>query len=312
MSEYRFERVTESNVEDLLFIYKDAFGKKLNIVEFKQKQNTKEFGDSYVGFIAYDQNTIPSAFYGIYSCQIEYQGKHYLAAQSGDTMTHSAHTGKGLFTQLALKTYNYCKENGFHLVFGFPNENSFPGFVKRLRWSHFDDMIPYLIRVKCIPWIRLKNTFHLPQPIHDRWCRFNLKKLTKGSPFKSSCLASETAVVDHSKDFFKYKTYAENYLINIQGINVWLKFDDTFLFIGDIENCNEADFKKTIQALKKLAFKMGLPHLRFHTSSNTWGENMFKKYGIPMEVNYPVGGINFTNTIPLEKLKFTGADNDTF
>lgn len=312
MNEYRFERVSERNVTDLLLIYKDAFNKELNILEFKQKQNTKEFGDKYVGFIAYDQNNTPAAFYGVYTCQIEFQGKFVLAAQSGDTMTHSAHTGKGIFTQLAQKTYDYCKENGFHLVFGFPNENSFPGFVKRLGWTHFDDITPYLIRVKCIPWIRLKNTFHLPQSIHNRWCRFNLKKLTKGSPFKSSCLASEIPVVDHSTAFFKYKTYAENYLINIHGINVWLKFDDTFLFIGDIEKCNETDFKKTIQALKKIAFKMGLPHLRFHTSSNTWGENMLKKYGIPMEVNYPVGGINFTNTIPLEKLKFTGADNDTF
>ena len=312
MSEYRFERVSESNVEDILYIYKDAFGKELNIVEFKQKHNTKEFGDSYVGFIAYDQNNIPSAFYGVYPCQIEYQGRLFLAAQSGDTMTHSAHTGKGLFTQLALKTYDYCKENGFHLVFGFPNENSFPGFVKRLGWTHFDDMIPYLIRVKCIPWIRLKNTFHLRQSIHDRWCRFNLKKLTKGIPFKSSCLASEIPVVDHSIAFFKYKTYAENYLTNIHGINVWLKFDDTFLSIGDIEKCNETDFKKTIQALKKIAFKMGLPHLRFHSSSNSWGESMFKKHGVPMEVNYPVGGLNFSGEIPMEKLKFTGADNDTF
>ena len=312
MSEYKFERVSESNVDDLLFIYKDAFDKELNILEFKQKQNTKEFGDKYVGFIAYDQNNTPAAFYGVYTCQIEYQGKLFLAAQSGDTMTHSEHTGKGLFTQLALKTYNYCQENGFHLVFGFPNENSFPGFVKRLGWSHFDDMIPYLIRVKCIPWIRFKNTFRLPQSIHNWWCRLNLKKLTKGIPFKSSCLSTETAVVDHSTEFFEYKTYGENYLIQLNGINVWIKFDDTFLFIGDIERCNETDFKKTIQALKKIAFKMGLPHLRFHACSNTWGEKMFKKYGVPMEVKYPVGGINFTNTIPLEKLKLTGADNDTF
>jgi hypothetical protein len=101
-------------------------------------------------------------------------------------------------------------------------------------------------------------------------------------------------------------------LINIHGINVWIKFDDTFLFIGDIEKCTETDFVITINLLKRLAFKMGLPHLRFHASSNTWGEKMFKKYGVPMEVNYPVGGINFTNEIPLENLKFTGADNDTF
>lgn len=312
MSEYRFQRVSESNVEDLLLIYKDAFGCDLKLDEFKKKQNTIQFGDSYVGFIAYDQNNNPAAYYGVYPCQIEYKGKLYLVAQSGDTMTHSSHTGKGLFTQLALLTYNYCQENGFHLVFGFPNENSFPGFIKKLAWTHFDNITPYLIRVKIIPWIRLKNTFRLPQAIHDKWCRFNLNRLTKGIPFQSSCLSPETAVVDHSTIFFNYKTYSENYLIQLNGINIWLKFDDTFLFIGDIERCTETDFLITINSLKRLAFKMGLPHLRYHASSNTWGENMFKKYGVPMEIKYPVGGINFTNTIPLEKLKFTGADNDTF
>ena len=311
MSEYSFERVSENNVADLLLIYKDAFDKELNLEVFKQKQNTKEFGDSYVGFIAYYQNKNPVAFYGVYPCKIEYEGVKYLAAQSGDTMTHSAHTGKGLFTQLALKTYAYCQENGFHLVFGFPNENSYPGFIKKLGWSHFDDMTPYLIRVKCIPWIRLKNTFKLPQALHDKWCDFVFNKLKEFNLLETS-LVRETAVVDHSGDFFSYKTYGENYLIQLNGINVWLKSDDRFLIIGDIDSCSETEFEKTIHALKKIAFKLGLPHLRFHSSSNTWGQNMFNKFGFPMELKYPVGGINFTNEIPLEKLKFTGADNDTF
>jgi hypothetical protein len=312
MEKYNIHKISIDKVTDLLKLYKNAFGYDITIEFLEKKLNTNCFGDSFVGFIAYDEMHQPAAFYGVYPCQIEYQGKYYLVAQSGDTMTHSDHTGKGLFTQLAIKTYEYCKENSFHLVFGFPNENSFPGFIKRLGWSHFDNMTPYLIRVKCIPWIRLKNTFKLSQNLHDRWCRLVLNKLKKGDPFKSSCLELDIPVVDHSKYFFNYKKYAENYLINIKGINVWLKFDDTFLIIGDIEKCNETDFKKTITELKRLAFKMGLPHLRFHTSSHTWGEDLFKKYGVPMEVNYPVGGINFTNEIPLEKLKFTGADNDTF
>jgi GNAT superfamily N-acetyltransferase len=312
MTSYSFERLSAKNMQDLIPIYSDAFGIDVSLDFLRAKQNTSFTGFEHVGFIAYDDQNQPVAFYGVYPCLIEFQGKKYLVAQSGDTMTHSKHVGKGLFTKLAQKTYEYCKENGFHLVFGFPNENSFPGFIKRLGWSHFDNMTPYLIRVKCIPWIRLKNTFKLPQSLHDRWCNFILNRMKKGNPFKSSACAYEIPVVDHSSEFFVYKTYAENYLINIYGINVWLKFDDTFLFIGDIEKCNETDFKKTIKALKKIAFKMGLPHLRFQTSSSTEGERLFQKFGQPMQVNYPVGGINFSGEIPLEKLKFTGADNDTF
>jgi GNAT superfamily N-acetyltransferase len=312
MDTYNLKKLTSENVIDLISIYKNAFGIDVDIDFFKKKQQVHFLNQSYIGFIAYDKKNQAAAFYGVYPCLLSYNGKTFLGAQSGDTMTHSDHAGKGLFTKLALETYEYCREKGFHCVFGFPNENSFPGFIKRLGWSHFDDMIPYLIRVKCLPWIRLKNTFKFPQKMHNRWCRFILKTKRKGIPFQSSCLDSDVPVVDHSKDFFQYKTYGENFLIKVGGKNVWLKFDDTFLIIGDLERCKEQEFVKVMKGLKTLAFLMGLPHLRFQASSGTWGSEMFQKYGKPMEVRYPVGGINFTNEIPIEQLKFTGADNDTF
>lgn len=312
MDTYNFKKLTNENIVDLLSIYRNAFGVDIDVAFLKKKQQVDFLSENYLGFIAYDKNNQPSAFYGVYPCLLIYRKKKFLAAQSGDTMTHSDHSGKGLFTKLALETYQYCRENGFHCIFGFPNENSFPGFIKRLGWSHFDDMVPYLIRVKCLSWIRIKNTLKLPQKIHSSWCRFILKTKKAGVPFQSSCLESSTPVIDHSKDFFQYKTYGENFLIKVCGKSVWLKFDDSFLFIGDIERCEEKDFVKVITGLKKIAFIMGLPHLRFHASSETWGSAMFQKYGKPMEVKYPVGGINFTNEIPLELLKFTGSDNDTF
>ncbi len=312
MSNYSFEKLSENNLEDLIPIYADAFGMEVSVDFLRAKQYTSFTGFENVGFIAYDEHNQPAAFYGVYPCMVDYQGKKYLVAQSGDTMTHSKHVGKGLFTQLAQKTYDYCKENGFHLVFGFPNENSFPGFIKRLGWSHFDDMTPYLIRVKCIPWIRLKNTFKLPQTLHDKWCNFILNRLKKGKPFKSSAFTDETPVIDHSSEFFAYKTYSKNYLVQLNGMNLWLKFDDTFLLIGDFESSSEAEFEQTIKRLKRLAFFLGLPHLRFQTSTSTKGERLFQKFGSAMQINYPVGGINFSEEIPLEKLKFTGADNDTF
>lgn len=312
MKNYQIKRFTSQKVKDVSSIYQNAFGIELNLINFSSKQSTNFCNDSFVGFIAYDHNSTPVAFYSVYLCYVEYNGKLYLSAQSGDTMTHSDHAGKGLFTQLALETYQYCRENGIHCVFGFPNENSFPGFIKRLGWIHFDDVTPFLVRVKCIPWIRLKNTFKLPQTLHNNWCRYILRKTKKGVPFKSSSLAKDIPVVDHSKDFFDYKTHSENYLIEVNGINVWVKFDELFLYIGDIEKCDEDTFLKTIKKLKSIAFRMGLPHLRFQTSSDTWGFQMFQKIGVRMETKYPIGGINFSSEIPLEKMKFTGADNDTF
>lgn len=312
MSDYYFEKLNAANLKDLLPVYEDAFSNKVSLDYLQKKQDTSYTDLSYVGYIAYTKDNKPVAYYGVYPCLIDYNGGKYLAAQSGDTMTHSKHTGQGLFTILATKTYEYCKANGIHLVFGFPNKNSYPGFVQKLGWVHFDDLYSYQIRVKCIPWIRIKKTFHLSPKIHDIWCHLILSLLPKGDSFENSSKDKNTAVVNHSKDFFAYKTYAKNYVLNIDGINVWLKCDDLFLLIGDIENCDEIRFLKVISKLKKIALILGLPHLRYNGNSNTWGTHMFQKYGHKMESTYPIGGVNFTNIIPLENLKFTMADNDTF
>lgn len=309
---YHFSRISKNNLHDLISIYNSAFQLRIPSKFLFQKFDTERFNIAYIGYIAYTKQGQPAAFYGVFPCNLSYHNKSFLVAQSGDTMTHRDHQGKGLFTTLAQKTYALAKEEGIELIFGFPNENSFPGFIRKLDWVHFDDVKAFEIRVKCLPWVRIKKTFKIPQAVHNAWCKFVFTLLPKGKPFESSCKTKNNAVVDHSNDFFLYKTYAENYLKKFGSTNVWFKHDEMFLIIGDLEKCSEDDFLKTIKRLKRLAFICGLPHLRFHASSDTWGEQLFSKYGKEMEAKYPVGGISFNSSIPLEKLKFTAADNDTF
>lgn len=309
---YRFEKLNDSNLNDLLPIYEDAFKQKVDIFFLRKKQDTSVFGLSYVGFIAYSDDNEPAAFYGVFPCIAVYQDKKYLIAQSGDTMTHSNHTGRGLFTQLAKITYDYCKENGVHLVFGFPNKNSYPGFVRKLDWIHFDDMDAYIIRVKTISWYRIHKHLKISDGFFYKRGEKILQRYSSKKAFKSSCQLKDVPVVDHSNDFFQYKTYGDNYLIEVEGVGVWLKFDTDFLMIGDIEKVNDEQLIGVVKELKKIARKMFIPALRFHGSKDIWLTDFFRKKGESLEVTYPIGGINFTNIIPLEKMKFTMADNDTF
>ncbi len=309
---YSFEKLSGDNIGDLVPIYKSAFHKGISKQALEQKFDTSFTGFKNVGFIAYSSENEPAAFYGVFPCMADYNGVKYLVAQSGDTMTHSKHTGKGLFTTLAKMTYDYCRANGVHLVFGFPNQNSYPGFTKKLDWIHFDDMHAYLIRVKCIPWQRVKRLFGLPEILHQKWGNFILSLCKKGLAFQSSC-SDDGVVVGHSKDFFDYKTYARNYLIQIEGVNVWLKFNEQFLLIGDIEKCTDEKFISVIRRLKLLSFFLGLPHIRVHCSTGVWIEQKFMDSGAQkMEVSYPAGGVNFSGIVPLERMKFTTVDNDTF
>ena len=86
---YLFKKVEQNCVNDLVYIFKAAYGKDISSTLFEKKLNTSFAGLAYVGFIAYDSETKePSAFYGVYPCLCDYNDQKYLVAQSGDTMTH--------------------------------------------------------------------------------------------------------------------------------------------------------------------------------------------------------------------------------
>lgn len=309
---YRYEKITPDHIDDLIFIYRDAFGKAVDRDYIYHKQDTSAFGPSFVGYIAYSEAGEPAAFYGVFPCLLSLDGTKYLAAQSGDTMTHSNHRGKGLFTQLALKTYEYCRENGVHLVFGFPNENSYPGFTRNLGWQHFDDFQIYLVRVYTLPWVRVKKAFGLSSSTHQTWASIIAGNYPEGVPFANSVIEPGVGGIDHSPEFFRYKSYGAAKVRKVVGVNVWFKVDESFLYIGDIERCDDRTFDRVISGLKNMARLMGIPHLRFQCSRGAYHEAGFKRHGVLFNKTYPIGGVNFTNVIPISQFKFTMSDNDDF
>lgn len=52
-----------------------------------------------------------------------------------NTATHPAHQGKGLFTKLALATYERAAQEGFGFVVGVANANSTHGFIRKLGFT---------------------------------------------------------------------------------------------------------------------------------------------------------------------------------
>jgi len=62
-----------------------------------------------------------------------------------NTLTSPKYQGKGLFTKMAKATFYECANENAHFTIGFPNPNSYPGFVKKLDFHHLGD-IPLLIK----------------------------------------------------------------------------------------------------------------------------------------------------------------------
>ncbi|GAB4538305.1 MAG: hypothetical protein Kow0063_25980 [Anaerolineae bacterium] len=69
-----------------------------------------------------------------------------VGALSLDTMVHPDFRGQGLFTALAKELYDRIAREGVPIVYGFPNEQSHSGFVKRLQWIDLCDDLPVYVR----------------------------------------------------------------------------------------------------------------------------------------------------------------------
>lgn len=62
-----------------------------------------------------------------------------------NTLTSPKYQGKGLFTKMARATYKECADSNALFTIGFPNPNSYPGFVRNLEFKHLGD-IPLLVK----------------------------------------------------------------------------------------------------------------------------------------------------------------------
>ena len=152
---YYIERLSAQNLNALDTLHKIVYSKHHAPDYFAKKYNTAYTGVEYIGYIAFNDEHVPIAFYGVIPCFIRHSEQLYLAAQSADTMTHPKYRYKGLFVQLANLTFDLCQDEGISIVFGFPNQNSLHGFLVKLKWQMTETLDYYEIPVSMVSLERI-------------------------------------------------------------------------------------------------------------------------------------------------------------
>ncbi len=309
---YLIYRVSEKHIDSLIEISKSAFSIAPEKSYYLNKNATSEFGEPYLGFIAFDIHGEPAAFYGVYACQVIKNGVVVNVAQSGDTMTHKNHGGKGLFTKLASLTYELCKTYNIAFVFGFPNYNSYPGFVKKLNWICPDTLNEYRIKVSTVPLMKLAKKISLFNSFYSFYfklvCKLYNSKLIE---FKSSVLDKDVGGIHRPLSFVKYKSLVGgSKIISIAGVNVWVKADG-FLLIGEIQYNENLDFSNVIKLIKRFAFFVGADVLLFQAVPKTILDELFSSSFTPDKA-FPYGYCQLDTSIDPLQYKFVMADLDTF
>jgi len=313
MEGYRFVRLSEDNLFNLVYLYKDCFDLKVDLDFLKKKYNTISFGAGYIGFLAFEKETNePAGYYGVFPVQGCIKGKKVLLAQSGDTMTHSKHQGKGLFIQLARMTYDLAKSEGIDFIFGFPNQNSYPGFKKKLDWQFENDVNNYTIKTGALPFDKFFKKFPLLGNVYNKFVAKIMQSLRGSSDIRNSLekLDPERGYILHDEKFYAYKSYYTAYKVKINSVGCLIKVDGR-MWIGDVESCTEAQFIMVIAGLVQLAKKVGCSSIIFSVTHGTFYDKILKKK-FEIKSKNPIGYLDLRNTNTASEFAYQAVDFDTY
>lgn len=309
--EYIFERVSGERLKDVKYLYKESFGENVTIEFLEKKYNTSVFGANNIGYIAYHKNGEPAAYYGVFPCKAVVKDKIYLCAQSGDTMTHPNHRGKGLFIKLAKATYRLAIENGISFVFGFPNDNSYPGFVNKLGWIHKENLKIYKISIYTFPLAYIASRIKFLSGLYRFYSSFIIN-IWKGDLkfFDNPNIDCFGSGILRDENFYIYKNYFKKEIIKIHGKGVYIKIAGA-LRVGDIELSDEAEFIRIVKRIKLVAWLLGCYAVYFYCSPETkYDKFLSSKYSYSKGL--AIGWADFNSGLDLSSLKFSQADLDTY
>ncbi len=82
--------------------------------------------------------------YAVIPTPLTLDGTREMGAQSVDTMTHPDYRRQNMSVTLARHCYAEAEARGYRLVYGLPNENSYPMFMTKLGWLKLDDMVRFV------------------------------------------------------------------------------------------------------------------------------------------------------------------------
>lgn len=307
--EYAIERISIANLKDLYILYKAVYGKDLPNGYYEKKYDTAYTGKMFAGFIAYN-GSVPIGYYGVIPCLLQYGADTIHAAQSADTMTHSDHRNKGLLAELHRLALELCRGLGIKVLFGFPNQNSYPILKNKFNWEEAEkmdrfelstDMNLFQRSLRKVPGIR-------------RFHKSNQEKILQQHALPDAGLPNQEIQfgrcgVLRTAEYLEHKKYNKTHVVSVGKSKVWLKAGAD-LTIGDIE-MNGSSFEEVMGHLKTLARQLQTTKIHFQSSPGTELHRLLVNH-YPALPSFPVLIKDLGAGLQLDRIKFTFADIDIF
>lgn len=299
--------IDNENYMDVRALHHEVYGWAKDACHFKSLYLDDTGAMSALGFVARDDAGKAVAYYGIFICDVLIGGSVYVAGQSGDTMTHPDHQGKGLFTLLAQRTYERAKKVGVSFVFGIPNGNSYPGFKRKLGWNFPRKMVRLHKNVPTLP-------FGFSSSCRGSYAKWVLKLL--GFQGISGSLSRELDVAGRWMTSIRTAggKSSEGKYFSLMAMNrskVIIKLDRFSVLIGAIHLERESDFDILYRKMLMLCLFLGRPRMLTYLTDNCYEFPFFSRQMASSESLW-LGGVSFDEHVDLGALQVRFLDYDTF
>jgi hypothetical protein len=304
---YTIKQFTKDDIPALEELHKAVYGQAKPPGYYPKKYDVAFTGKQPLGYIVYDNNRQPMAYYGVLPCFMKAGNNLVLAAQSADSMTHPQLQAKGLFTELSKKTFELCRSEGVLFLFGFPNQNSYSPAIKKLGWQEIEVMDVFTISVK--GW-RLPRIFRrISGHIYNSYKGRVLKQyITHEKGIPNSIVSGGFTGIYRDEQYLQYRTYSETFVIQAGSSKAWISIGAS-IYIGDIEL--KDGLQDVLHVIKDIAVKLGINTIFFQASKGTSLHTAFSGL-YPATSAFPVFVQDFGSGLDLSKIKFGFADIDIF
>lgn len=130
----------------ILDLFLTAFGKPLSMDYWNWRFRDNPVDKPRI-LLAWEGETL-AAHYAVSPVHVGVAGNRVLSALSMTTMTHPNYRGQGLFVKLAGSLYSELGHSDYHMVWGFPNDQSHRGLVRDLAWKDIAEIPMLRLSVK--------------------------------------------------------------------------------------------------------------------------------------------------------------------
>lgn len=151
-----------SRFEDILEMSIENYGTENDICDpafLKHQYFDNPAGNALIELAIDPNNGTLAGQYVVQPTRIRVFGKDEKCVISLNTLTRKAYRGQKIFVKLAERTYERASKEGYTLVYGAPNRNSYPGFMHRLNFKdiHHFPLYARPLNVRHMVLERMKN-----------------------------------------------------------------------------------------------------------------------------------------------------------